>query len=195
MSEKRIQINSVVKNQVPQYVREDFPLVTEFLKQYYIAQEFQGAPLDLLQNIDKYVKIDETTNLSSSVGLSTVLNSYESVINIDLSKNPAGTDGFPDSYGLLKIDDEIITYTGKTKSSFTGCVRGFSGITSYSSPSNPEELVFDTSVGVAHTFGSRVENLSNLFLKEFLHKTKTQILPGQWDRDWETFIDLSAQII
>ena len=53
MSEKRIQINSVVKNQVPQYVREDFPLVTEFLKQYYIAQEFQGAPLDLLQNIDK----------------------------------------------------------------------------------------------------------------------------------------------
>ena len=182
MSEKRIQINSVVKNQVPQYVREDFPLVTEFLKQYYIAQEFQGAPLDLLQNIDKYVKIDETTNLSSSVGLSTVLNSYESVINIDLSKNPAGTDGFPDSYGLLKIDDEIITYTGKTKSSFTGCVRGFSGITSYSSPSNPEELVFDTSVGVAHTFGSRVENLSNLFLKEFLHKTKTQILPGLEDR-------------
>ena len=68
MSEKRIQINSVVKNQVPQYVREDYPLVTEFLKQYYISQEFQGAPLDLIQNIDKYVKIDETTNLTSHVG-------------------------------------------------------------------------------------------------------------------------------
>ena len=189
MSEKRIQINSVVKNQVPQYVREDFPLVTEFLKQYYIAQEYQGAPLDLLQNIDKYVKIDETTNLSTSVGLSTVINSFENVINIDLSKNPAGTDGFPDSYGLLKIDDEIITYTGKTKSSFTGCVRGFSGITSYSSPSNPEQLVFDTSVGAAHTFGSKVENLSNLFLKEFLHKTKTQILPGLENRELNQNLD------
>ena len=182
MSEKRIQINSVVKNQVPQYVREDFPLVTEFLKQYYIAQEYQGAPLDLLQNIDKYVKIDETTNLSTHVGLSTVLNPFESVINIDLSKYPAGTDGFPDTYGLLKIDDEIITYTGKTKSSFTGCVRGFSGITSYTSPSNPEQLVFDTSVGAAHTFGARVDNLSNLFLKEFLTKTKSQILPGLENR-------------
>ena len=182
MSEKRIKINSIVKNQVPQYVREDYPLVTEFLKQYYIAQEYQGAPLDLLQNIDKYVKIDETTNLSTSVGLSTVLNSFENVISIDLSKNPTGTDGFPDSYGLLKINNEIITYTGKTKSTFTGCVRGFSGITSYSSPSNPEQLVFDTSVGTAHTYGSRVENLSNLFLKEFLSKTKSQIIPGLENR-------------
>ena len=67
MSEKRIQINSVVKNQVPQYVREDYPLVTEFLKQYYISQEFQGAPLDLIQNIDKYVKIDETTVLKAEM--------------------------------------------------------------------------------------------------------------------------------
>jgi len=184
MSEKRIKINSIVKNQVPQYVREDYPLVTEFLKQYYIAQEYQGAPLDLLQNIDKYVKIDETTNLSTSVGLSTVLNSFENIISIDLSKDPSGTDGFPDSYGLLKIDNEIITYTGKTKSTFTGCVRGFSGITSYSSSSNPEQLVFDTSVGAAHTFGSRVENLSNLFLKEFLTKTKSQILPGLEERSF-----------
>ena len=77
MSEKRIQINSVVKNQVPQYVREDYPLVTEFLKQYYISQEFQGAPLDLIQNIDKYVKIDETTNLTSHVGLGTVINARD----------------------------------------------------------------------------------------------------------------------
>ena len=186
MSEKRIQINSVVKNQVPQYVREDYPLVTEFLKQYYISQEFQGAPLDLIQNIDKYVKIDETTNLTSHVGLGTVINAYESTINIDLGKFPTGTDGFPDSYGLLKIDDEIITYTGKTRSAFTGCVRGFSGITSYTSPSNPEELVFDTSVGVAHTFGAKVENLSNLFLKKFLSKTKNQLLPGLEDRSFDS---------
>ena len=186
MSEKRIQINSVVKNQVPQYVREDYPLVTEFLKQYYISQEFQGAPLDLIQNIDKYVKIDEITNLTSHVGLGTVINAYESTINIDLGKFPTGTDGFPDSYGLLKIDDEIITYTGKTRSAFTGCVRGFSGITSYTSPSNPEELVFDTSVGVAHTFGAKVENLSNLFLKKFLSKTKNQLLPGLEDRPFDS---------
>ena len=31
----------------------------------------------------------------------------------------------------LKIDDEIISYTGITSTSFTGCIRGFSGITGY----------------------------------------------------------------
>ena len=30
----------------------------------------------------------------------------------------------------FKIDDEIITYTGKTDSTFTGCIRGFSGVSS-----------------------------------------------------------------
>ena len=34
-----------------------------------------------------------------------------------------GTDNFPDS-GLLLIDAEIVSYTGKTPTSFTGCTRG-----------------------------------------------------------------------
>ena len=57
MSEKRIQFNNIVQNQLPTYVKNDFPLISEFLKQYYIAQEYQGAPIDLIQNIDKYVKV------------------------------------------------------------------------------------------------------------------------------------------
>ncbi len=31
----------------------------------------------------------------------------------------------------IKIDEEIITYTSKTDTTFNGCVRGFCGITSY----------------------------------------------------------------
>ena len=34
--------------------------------------------------------------------------------------NVTSTDGWM-KYGLLKINDEIISYTGKTKTSFTGC--------------------------------------------------------------------------
>ena len=55
MTEKRVQFNNVVQNQLPSYVREEFPLISEFLKQYYQAQEFQGAPVDLIQNIDRYI--------------------------------------------------------------------------------------------------------------------------------------------
>ena len=48
MSEKRVKLNQIVKNQVPSYVREDFPLVGEFLSQYYIGQEYKGGPIDLI---------------------------------------------------------------------------------------------------------------------------------------------------
>ena len=64
MSENtRVKISSVVKNQLPDFVRADFPLAGEFLAQYYTAIENQGSTLDVLQNLDKYVKIDELTDL------------------------------------------------------------------------------------------------------------------------------------
>ena len=131
MAEKRIQFNNVVQNQVPAYVREDFPLLVDFLKQYYIGQEYQGGPVDLIQNIDKYIKLNENTNLVDSVILGSDVSFNDSTISVDLTKSPTGTVGFPDTYGILKIGDEIITYTGKTSSAFTGCIRGFNGVTSY----------------------------------------------------------------
>ena len=69
MTEKRIQFSNIVKNQLPNYVIEEFPLISEFLSQYYISQEFKGAPADLIQNIDRYVKIDELTNQTDSTVL------------------------------------------------------------------------------------------------------------------------------
>jgi hypothetical protein len=35
--------------------------------------------------------------------------------------------GFADAYGILSIDDELIVYTAKTATRFTGCVRGAFG--------------------------------------------------------------------
>jgi hypothetical protein len=35
--------------------------------------------------------------------------------------------GFPDEYGILSINDELIVYTGKTATQFTGCQRGAFG--------------------------------------------------------------------
>ena len=105
MSEKRIQIKDVVKNQIPQYIKEDFPLVVEFLSQYYLAQEFQGAPIDLLQNIDKYVKIDSITELKNSTILGSDITEFDENITISLLDSETGTKGFPDKYGLISIDN------------------------------------------------------------------------------------------
>ena len=44
--EKRIEVNRIIENQLPEFVVSDFPKAAEFLKQYYISQEYQGGPID-----------------------------------------------------------------------------------------------------------------------------------------------------
>ena len=184
MSDKRIQFSNIVHNQLPSYVKEEFPLVSEFLSQYYLSQEFQGAPIDLIQNIDTYIKVDQITSQAESTILFDDISSFDSTIFIDLFSTPTGTNGFPEKYGLLKINDEVITYTGKTFNSFTGCIRGFSGISSYTSQNKPDQLVFSKSESTEHSSGSTITNLSSLFLKEFLLKIKHQLTPGFENREF-----------
>ena len=183
MTEKRVQFSNIVQNQLPAYVRADFPLISEFLKQYYIAQEYQSGPIDLIQNIDEYVKVDETTNLNESVILSADITAESTTIEVDALKSEEGTTGFPDTYGLIKIGNEVITYTSKTDLSFLGCIRGFSGTTDYKSELNPDTLIFSESESAAHTKGDTITNLSCLFLKQFLVKSKYQLLPGLEGRE------------
>jgi hypothetical protein len=173
MSEKRIQFNNIVRNQLPFYIKEEFPLISEFLSQYYLSQEFQGAPIDLIQNIDKYIKVDEITNQVESVILSGDISSIDDVIFVDVLFSETGTNGFPEKYGLLKIDDEIITYTGKTFNSFTGCIRGFSGISSYTSQNQPDQLVFSKTESTEHSSGSTIINSKFFIFKRIFIKNKT----------------------
>ena len=189
MSETRVQFNTIVSNQLPTYVQEDYPLISQFLKQYYLGQEYQGGPVDLIQNIDRYIKLDNTTNLNESVVLNGDIEFDAETINVDIAGSPYGTNGFPDSYGLLQIDDEVITYTGKTEFSFTGCIRGFVGITSYKSELNKEEVVFKETESEDHKNQSIIKNLSCLFLKEFLLKTKHQLAPGFEERSLTPELD------
>jgi hypothetical protein len=91
MSENRVQFNTIVSSQLPQYVQEDFPLISDFLKQYYLGQEYQGGPIDLIQNIDRYIKLDETTGLVESVVLNEDTDFYSTTINVDPTESPTGT--------------------------------------------------------------------------------------------------------
>ena len=196
MTETRIQFNQIVDNQVPSYVREEFPLIVEFLSQYYLAQEFKGAPIDLIQNIDRYAKLDENARTLDNPKLGLSIDEFEETITVlfdsEDPKSYAGTQGFPESYGLLKIGNEIITYTGKTQNSFTGCIRGFSGIESYSKQATTDELVFSSTLAESHSVGDEIVNVSDLFLKEFLKKTKYQLLPGFEDRNF--YSDLNESL-
>ncbi len=179
----RVKISTVVENQLPEFIKADFPLAGEFLAQYYTALEGQGSTLDVLQNIDKYVKVDELTDLIDSTSLSTNVGIADNTITVN------STTGFPKSYGLLEIDSEIITYTGVTTNTFTGCSRGFSGITSYRNPTSQDELIFTNSGVSTHSSGSVVNNLSIIFLQEFLKKVKKQINPGFEERSLDDSVN------
>ena len=56
--DKRVKVNTIIENQLPEFVVSDFPKATEFLKQYFISQEFQGGATDLISNLDQYLKVD-----------------------------------------------------------------------------------------------------------------------------------------
>ena len=55
--DKRIQVNTIIENQLPEFIGADFSKTTEFLKQYYISQEFQGGSTNVAENLDRYTKL------------------------------------------------------------------------------------------------------------------------------------------
>ena len=168
--DRRIQVNTIIENQLPEFVVTDFENATEFLKQYYISQEYQGGPSDIINNLDQYLKVDNLVP-EVVVGVTTIsadISTSDTVITVPSTK------GFPSEYGLLKINDEIISYTGITSTTFTGCIRGFSGVTGFNvgiSSSlldiNRESLKFSETSASSHTSGSTLTNLSVLFIQEF----------------------------
>lgn len=171
---KVVKISDVIENHIPEFLVSENPNLVEFLKQFYISQEFQSGPIDLVENLLDYKNIEsfDNTNLQSQTNLTQDVGYFDDVIYVE------STDGWPDSYGLLKINDEIITYTQKTNTSFVGCIRGFSGIDSLHQDSNKEFLKFTQTEVAEHLEEDVVNNLSILFLLEFFHKIKYQFAPG-----------------
>ena len=162
--EKRIQVQQIIESQLPEFILAESPKTVDFLKQYYRSQEYRGGTIDIADNLDQYLKLDNLTpeEIVGVTTLSSGITSTSDTITVSTTK------GFPNEYGLLKVDDEIITYTGITTNSFTGCVRGFSGITSYTDTNNPGELVFETSTAGIHTGGVSAVSYTHLTLPTIL---------------------------
>lgn len=184
MQKLRITVSNVLKNQLPNFVKEEYPLVEELFSEYYRGQEYQGGVLDILQNIDKYIKLNNLTNLVDKTKITSSIDEFSEVIPV------ASTDGFPDYYGLIQIDSEIILYKSRTSNSFVNCVRGFSGINSYD-----KTLNFEKTSSANHSTNAVVKNLNILFLNEFLIKVKKQFAPGFENRNFfsKTYTDTNTQ--
>jgi hypothetical protein len=188
MSDKKVKIANILGSQIPDFIQADNPLFKEFLTQYYELEEHEYGTTYLAEHISSFKNISTVSDISlvekqtvnvpngtapeSPILLSSLLYAYDDVINVNQ------TTGFPDKYGLLKINNEIITYTGKTSTSFTGCIRGFSGISAIETEGNPEFLTFSDTNASSHAANTAVVNLSFLFVTEFYKKFRYNFLPG-----------------
>ena len=118
--DSRVKVSQIIKNQLPEFISSSEENFVDFLKQYYISLEHRGAAFDIANNFDQYISTD---NLTADIVSKTYTLSQD-VGYIDDEIFVSSTAGFPEEYGLLKINNEIITYTEKTETSFTGSLAG-----------------------------------------------------------------------
>ena len=69
---KKVQINKLVRSQVPSFVAEDNPLFVDFLKQYYISEENKGKSIDIITNFNDYQKAETYSETYNLIGWQTV---------------------------------------------------------------------------------------------------------------------------
>ena len=102
---------------------------------YSPVDAFSGAPLETTTT-GAVLPGDSTISVSSTSG------------------------GFAATYGVLSIDNELIVYTGKTATQFTGCVRGAFG-TAAANHSNGAQVVANMVAGFITALQSAVLAIEN----------------------------------
>ena len=91
MALDRVKIQDILASQVPEYVKDDFPLLVTFLEEYYKSQEIQGGTFDLIQNLDQYVKLDELVNLKNSTILQESIDFASTTFNLEIPFTKSAT--------------------------------------------------------------------------------------------------------
>ena len=185
---QRSKIYNLLQDQLPDFVNQSYPEFVEFLKSYYTGIESPGAALDIVNNIDKYTKLENITELVYHTELTS--NAGFTTTNFVVSS----TEGFPNRDGLLHINDEIVYYKSKTDTTFEGCSRAFVGITSYVSSTDSNVVSFETTEKESHASGDIVYNLHSLFLAELYKKYKRQYAPGFDNIDFYTDINETSVV-
>tara|TARA_B100001287_G_scaffold62682_1_gene50868 strand:- start:17185 stop:27846 length:10662 start_codon:yes stop_codon:yes gene_type:complete len=111
MSDSKVKISNILESQLPEFILDDNPLFKDFLEQYYLSQEHEYGTIFLAENIDRLKDVDSYVNLKFTT---TTPKLTKFVSNNDDLIEVTNHSGFLPKNGLVKIDQEIFTYTGKS---------------------------------------------------------------------------------
>ena len=108
---KNINVSDRVENQLPEFIRQEDRQLVNFLFEYYKSQEKTGRPYDILNNLLRYLDLDNYTSeqLASATKLLKDIGLYDEKIEIE------GIDGFQEQNGSIMIDNEVIYYESVTR--------------------------------------------------------------------------------
>jgi hypothetical protein len=194
------QLNSTL----PSYIVENYEKFVEFMQEGAAAQERLSFGQDLLQNLQRYrdfstysKDIREFSYLQDDIGIGGIGGaqgievlgassdysiitdqSYELALgDTSVQLNITNADGFPLENGVLLIDDEIILYRYREGNEFFNLIRGASGTTILPSFTLGGEYFMETEPAT-HTAGTKVYNLSVLFLVAMLDTIHESFVPS-----------------
>ena len=108
---KNINVSDRVENQLPEFIRHEDRQLVNFLFEYYKSQEKTGRPYDILNNLLRYLDLDNYTSeqLASATLLLKDIGVYDNKIEIE------SIDGFQEQNGSIMIDNEVIYYESVTR--------------------------------------------------------------------------------
>ena len=163
-------ISFLIDSQLPDFINEEYELFGKFIQKYYEQLEIQGQPYDIIENLETYRDIDfyEQNILRQHNTLDVAItNSSDTIVLQDATS-------FPKQGGYVKIDDEIIFYQTRTDTTLQNCSRGVSGNTTLGDLYRTSTFV--TTQASSHTNGSKVLNISNLFLYALIKSFESEYL-------------------
>ena len=111
MSDSKVKISNILESQLPDFILDDNPLFKEFLEQYYLSQEHEYGTIFLAENVDRLKNVDSYVNLKFTA---TAPKLTKFIANDDDVIEVTNHLGFLTKNGLVKVGEEIFTYTGKT---------------------------------------------------------------------------------
>ena len=172
MLDNKRKISNLIETQLPRFINDEYENFGKFLRSYYEQLEVQGQPLDVINNLDKYLDIGTFSKevLKDQNVLAANITATDTEITLEDGRS------FPKRGGYVRIDQEICFYTERSGNVLKGVTRGVSG--NMTLGNLYEESNFVSTESADHYLGAPVYNISNLFLYAIVRSFELQYLDG-----------------
>ena len=163
-----LRTSDYIRNQLPEFVREQYPKFLLFLQSYYQQQESKGNALDLIDNYINYFDLNYIEHgIRKKIVLSkTISKNSDEILCYD-------GEYLPKDGGYIRINDEIIYYTSLDIEDNLYKLQNCKRAQRYKFYLGGE---FVSTNAAEHIEGSIINDISSLFLSSILTRYQNELM-------------------